>query len=126
MDESGHRKVLVVDDEYNIRDVLKMFLSDLGYTVSTAADLTESVSKINTDPPDIVFLDIVLPESNGLEILKLIKQFKKETIVIMMSGYRDEDDAKASLKLGAFDYITKPFDMSYITNMLNLINATVV
>jgi len=125
MDQTSHKKILVVDDEYNIRDVLKMFLSDLGYTVSTAAGLTETVGKLNRELPDIVFLDIVLPESNGLEILKLIKQFKKETIVIMMSGYGDEDDAKASLKLGAFDYITKPFDMSYITNMLNLLGASV-
>lgn len=123
MFDNSQKTILVIDDEYDIRDVLMRFLSELGYKVKTASNLSETVFILNQDFPDIVFLDIVLPQLDGIEILKLIKQMKKDSVVIMMSGYRDESDAKKSLQLGAFDYITKPFNMEYIENMLNMIQV---
>ena len=126
MKENILKSILVIDDEENIRDLLNRFLKKLNYKVDTAADLTEAVYSINKQLPDIIFLDIVLPGCNGIEILKLLKLFRKDIIVIMISGYADENLAKESLKKGAFDYLTKPFDISHIEDMLKLIDAKFV
>ena len=123
MKKSHEKRILVVDDEENIRLLLDKFFSKLGYQVSTAMDLTESIYSINKKVPEIVFLDIVLPGCNGVEILKLIRLFEKDVIVIMMSGYDDENIAKESLKLGAFDYVKKPLELDRVENMLKLIDA---
>lgn len=121
MKTSLDKRILVIDDEDDIRSLLNKYISRLGYEVDLAMDLTQAVLSINKELPDIILLDIVLPGCNGIEILKLIKHFSKDIIVIMMSGYEDENIAKESLKMGAFDYIKKPFDMDHIENILNMI-----
>lgn len=126
MEKSLKKSILIIDDEENIRDLMYRFIVKLGYKVSTASDLTEAVYSINKELPDIIFLDIVLPGCNGIEILKLIKLFKKDIVIIMISGYADENLAKESLKKGAFDYLTKPFDIDHIEDMLKLIEAKFV
>jgi DNA-binding NtrC family response regulator len=68
----------------------------------------------------------VLPGVNGLEILKLIKKLKKEIIVVTMSGYATEAKAKFALKMGAFDYLNKPFDMKHIEDMLQMIKQSML
>ncbi len=125
-DKNSQKSILVIDDEEDIRSLLKNFFDSLGYRTMVAADLNQTVFVLNREQPDIVFLDIVLPGVNGLEILKLIKRLNQDIIVVMMSGYATESKAKYALDLGAFDYMNKPFDMSHVKNMLNMINRSML
>ena len=115
---------MVVDDEEDIRSMLEDFFTRMGYRTLTAADLNQTVFTLNREKPDIVFLDIVLPGVNGIEILKMLKRLLPDTIVVMMSGYATEAKAQSALQLGAFDYLCKPFDLEHVKNMLNMINMS--
>lgn len=126
MNNQEQKVILVIDDEEDIRSMLQSFFESLGYRTLVAADLNQTVFIFNREQPDIVFLDIVLPGVNGLEILKLLKKLNKDIIVVMMSGYATEAKAKFALELGAFDYMNKPFDMSHVRNMLNMINTSIL
>jgi DNA-binding NtrC family response regulator len=122
MKAKDQRKILVIDDEEDIRTLLESYFKDLGYQTLTAADINQAIFSLNREMPDIVFLDIVLPGINGIEILKLLKKLKDNVIVVMMSGYATEAKAKYALELGAFDYLNKPFDMSHVKDMLDRID----
>jgi len=119
------RKVLVIDDEKGIRDLLCDFLDRRGYQVSSAADAREMIIQMNKELPEIVFLDIRLPDIDGLELLKLIKQLDQEIIVIMMSAYATEEIARNSLQWGAFDYIRKPFEFEQVERVLSAVEMTI-
>jgi len=112
------RKVLVIDDEEAIRSLLCDFLETKGYQSSSAADAREMIVEMNKEVPDIVFLDFRLPDVDGLELLKWIKQLNQEIVVIMMSGYATEDIARDSLQWGAFDYLRKPFEFDQVERVL--------
>jgi len=118
--------ILVVDDEDNILNILDSCFTDLGYKVNTALNLEGTVKSLNVELPDIVFLDIVLPRIDGIDILKLLKKLKKDIVVVMMSGYVTEEKAKQALKLGAFDYINKPFTLDHVKDMMRLIDNTLL
>jgi len=126
MVEQDKRLILIIDDEEDIRSMLESFFDSLNYRTVSAADLNQTVFIINRETPDIVFLDIVLPGVNGIEILKLLKKIFPDLIVVMMSGFATEPKAKAALDLGAYDYLNKPFDMSHIKNMLNRIETILI
>ena len=126
MESTNQKVILVIDDEEDIRGLLQSFFNDLGYRTLVAADLNQTVFILNREEPDIVFLDIVLPGVNGIEILKLLKRLNPALIVVMMSGYATEAKARAALDLGAFDYMNKPFDMEHVRNMLNMINKSIL
>ncbi|MBC8204025.1 MAG: response regulator [FCB group bacterium] len=125
MTDGDKRVIMVVDDEEDIRTMLEDFFTRMGYQTLTAADLNQTVFILNRDKPDIVFLDIVLPGVNGIEILKLLKRLDPGIIVVMMSGYATEAKAKSALQLGAFDYLSKPFDMEHVKNMLKMIDMSI-
>ena len=118
------KKVLVIDDEEGIRSLLCLFLKGKGYQTRSAEDAREMIVQLNKELPDIVFLDIQLPDINGLELLKVIRQFDEEIIVIMMSGYATEEIAKSTLQWGAFDYIRKPFDLEQVERVLSAVEIT--
>jgi len=101
--------------------MLESFFETLGYRTAAAADLNQTVFLLNREKPDIVFLDIVLPGVNGIEILKMLKKIQPELIVVMMSGFATEPKARAALVLGAYDYLKKPFDMNHVKQMLDRI-----
>jgi DNA-binding NtrC family response regulator len=103
--------VLVIDDEQNIRRLILNEFSLEGYNVSTAKDGEEGLAKIRSLPLDVIILDVKLPKLNGVEVLKKIKEFSSSIEVIMITGYGDIKSAVASLKLGACDYVTKPFKL---------------
>ena len=104
------RKILVVDDEASVRDSLRMIFKK-DYQVVTASSADEAVEKVRDEEPDIVFLDIILPEKSGLEALKEIRQMQSVTPVIMLTATKTVKTAVEAMKLGANDYITKPFDV---------------
>jgi two-component system nitrogen regulation response regulator NtrX len=107
-------RVLIVDDEKNIVTSLEGILSDEGYQVSSAADGLGALEKIQQDPPDLILLDIWLPGMDGIEVLKTVKNFHPEIEVLVMSGHGTIDTAVKATKLGACDFIEKPFSLDQL------------
>jgi len=101
--------VLIVEDDQSIRNELAQVLLEEGYQVFTAVDGEQALAEINNQPPDLVLLDIVLPGIDGISVLGEIKKNSRKTIVIMVSGASDVNQAVEAMKLGAFDFIKKPF-----------------
>ncbi len=102
-------KILVVDDEKNICELLSLYLIKEGYEVVCANDGEAAVSKFSTEPFDLVLLDIMLPKKDGWEVCKEIRKVSK-TPIIMLSAKGETFDKVLGLELGADDYVTKPFD----------------
>lgn len=102
------QKILVVEDEVKIAQLLSDYLSDAGYQVTTLHEGTDAVDMINQLQPDLVVLDVMLPGKNGLDICKEVRQFSMLPIVIITARV-DEIDRLLGLELGADDYICKPF-----------------
>ena len=101
-------KILVVDDESTIRNTVRAYLEEEGYTVQTANDGRVALHTFRSFQPDLVVLDIMLPEIDGLEVLRQIRH-SSEAFVIMLTAKADEMDKVVGLSLGADDYVTKPF-----------------
>ncbi|HMW32539.1 MAG TPA: sigma-54 dependent transcriptional regulator [bacterium] len=99
--------VLIVDDEKNIRRTVEMILQDT-YTVSTAESGREAFNILKEQPIDLVFLDLLMPEMNGIDVLKEIRTINPDTTVVMMSGHGTIENAVEAVKLGAYDFIEKP------------------
>jgi len=107
--------ILIVDDEEAIRTSLRSILEDEGYEVAVAASGTEALKIYTPDPPDLMILDIWMPELDGLETLKRVKQFVPTAQVMMMSGHGSIETAVKAIKLGAYDYIEKPLSLENVT-----------
>ena len=110
--------VLVVDDEQNIRRLIRNEFSLEGYEVTTAKNGEECLSLIPRKLFDVILLDIKLPRLNGLDVLRKIKEISSSTDVIMITGYGDIQSAVSSLKLGALDYVTKPFKLDELLSIV--------
>ncbi|HET6272708.1 MAG: Response regulator [Bacteroidetes bacterium] len=104
-------KILVVDDEDALRTVLSNELTSEGYDVSTASDGDEAISTIQKGLYDLVLLDIKMPRLNGFEVLKFVKEKHPKTKVVMLTGFADLKNAIESKKLGAEDFVSKPYDL---------------
>jgi DNA-binding response OmpR family regulator len=102
------RRVLVVDDEPHIRDVLRGYLEADGFAVSEAADGEEAVRRVRQDAPDLVLLDVMLPGIDGIEVLRQVRTFS-DVYVILVTARTEEVDKLVGLGVGADDYVTKPF-----------------
>lgn len=103
-------KILIVDDEKAIADIIKFNLEKEGYEVDTASDGEEGINKIFTWRPDLVLLDIMMPKKDGFQVLKEIRK-SLQTPVIMLTAKEEEVDKVLGLELGADDYVVKPFSM---------------
>lgn len=112
---SKEDKILIIDDDYSVRDFLERFFKQKGYQrVQSAMGGQEGLEIIKKEDIKLVLLDVKLPGMNGIEILRKIKEIKKDTGVIMITGFPDEPKAKEAMKEGAYDYIIKPFDLAYL------------
>lgn len=111
-------RILVVDDEEEVLNTLKEFLTVKGYEVHTARDGLEAIEKMKEVRPHVVFLDIIMPGMGGIDALKEIKKIDPLVGVIMATAVTDEELGKRTLQLGAYDYITKPFDLNYIETVV--------
>lgn len=113
-------KILVVDDDPETRDVLLLFFQGNGYNnVFFAEDAKSAIRQFVLNEPDAIFLDIVLPDKSGIEVLKEIKSLDKKSNIIMMTAYKDADKVIEAFREGAMDCILKPFNFEYIkTNVL--------
>jgi len=112
------RKILVIDDEVEMGEIVHDYLSDEGYKTFKAADAQEGIGLVKKEKPDVVLLDVIMPGMSGLDCLKQIKKLSPQTFVIMVSALQDEHIAKQAIQHGAYDYLTKPFDLSFLSNNL--------
>ncbi len=106
--------ILVADDDADIRDILKDTLNSLGARIVTAVDGQQCLNHVEADAPDVVLLDIEMPVKSGLQVLQELRQRGNETTVIMITAYGTIERAVQAMKQGAYDFITKPFDLDHI------------
>lgn len=107
MATGGH--ILVVDDERSIRRLLRLYLDEAGYTVTEAADGQEALAKMRTGGIDLVLLDLMIPEIDGLEVARRVRADHPSVPIIMLTARDDEASRVTGLEMGADDYVTKPF-----------------
>lgn len=104
-------RILVVDDEDALRTVLSSELEGEGYKVASAADGSEAIEILKKEGFDLILLDIKMPNVDGFEVLKFVKETHPATKVIMLTGFADLKNAIESKKLGAEDFVSKPYDL---------------
>lgn len=112
-------KILIVDDEHSILESLEMFLGEKGHTVYTASSGLEGLDKFNKEDPDVLILDIRLPDLNGLEVLDRLQGNGCGAKVIMMTAFHDMETTIQAMKRGAYDYIHKPLDADEVERSVN-------
>lgn len=105
----ANEKILVVDDDQNIRELLRLYLIKEGYTVVLAGDGEQALELYNTEKPDMVLLDVMMPKLDGWETCRRLRKLG-ETPVIMLTAKGETFDKVLGLELGADDYVVKPFD----------------
>lgn len=108
------KKILVVDDKQELRTLLKQYLTQEGFTVFTARDGQEALFVARREKPDLIILDIMMPEMSGYEFLRLYSR-EADTPVIILTAKIEENDKVLGLELGADDYVTKPFSLRELT-----------
>jgi len=107
-------KILVVDDEQSMRDFLAIMLKKEGYEVAAAANGKDALKAMQSEIFDLVITDARMPDIDGIEVLRTVKDVSPETVVIMITAYATTETAVEAMKLGAYDYITKPFKVDEI------------
>ena len=105
------KKILIIEDEQDLIKGLKLNLSDEGFDVDWAVNGAEGLRKAIEETPDLIILDIMLPEMNGLEVCRELRQKKIDIPIIMLTAKGGEIDKVVGLEIGADDYITKPFSI---------------
>ncbi len=114
------KTILVVDDKANIRNLVREYLEAEGFRVLIAADGREALYAARAEKPDLILLDIMMPEMSGYEFLKAYRK-ERETPVILLTAKLDETDKVLGLELGADDYITKPFGMKELVARIHAV-----
>ncbi|UZF90555.1 response regulator transcription factor [Bosea sp. NBC_00550] len=113
-------RVLVVDDEPPIRKLLRVGLGTEGYTISEAVNAKDAIARINAEAPDLVLLDLGLPDMTGQELLRLWRGEGRTLPVVILSSRTDEAGIVQALEAGADDYVTKPFGMRELAARLRV------
>ncbi len=116
-------KVLLVDDEEDFLEVLAERMTSRGIEVSTATSATEAIRIAENESFDAIIVDLMMPEMDGLEALKLIKEKKPESQVILLTGHATVDKGIEAMKLGAVDFLEKPADLSQLTEKIKKAHA---
>ncbi len=111
-------KILIVDDEKDIRDLIKTYLEKEGYQVFEAGDGKEAIEHARLVQPELVILDIMLPNLNGLDVLSTLRR-ESDIYVIMLTARTEEVDKLVGLNMGADDYLTKPFSPKELVARVN-------
>ncbi len=110
-DHPANVRVFVVDDEEGMCTILRKVLTQEGYEVETFSKPAAALERIRTDPPDIVVSDMRMPEVDGMQLLRTVKQVSPSTNVILMTAYGSVQSVIEAMRAGAYDYITKPFQL---------------
>jgi DNA-binding NtrC family response regulator len=112
------RKILIVDDELSVRQSLQEWFLEDGFDVETADDGAVALRKMDTGPYDIILLDLKMPGMDGITVQKRIRDVDKDACIIILTAYASVETAVEALKLGAFDYVTKPVDPDDLSNLV--------
>lgn len=119
MTENKNFIIGIVDDKPTIRNLLEEFFQQEGFTVYTADDGKKAITLVEEVSPHILLMDLRMPDMNGVEALQEIKKIRPEQLVIMMTAYGEEDIVEQAIKLGACDYISKPFDLYELAKVID-------
>lgn len=119
-------RAIVIDDESNIRRVLNVLLSENGFEVYEAEGVSDAANLINNNYYDIAIVDLRLSDGSGIDVLKSLKEQNPETIVLIITAFASAGSAIAAMKLGAYDYVTKPFNFDEIRVILKNIKETII
>src|SRR5208337_828487 len=117
-------KILIVDDESIIRSSLKQFCEKEGFTALSASSGIKALKIVEEETPGTVILDIHLPDTNGLELLKTIKTINPCVAAILITGAADVHSAIEAMKMGALDYLEKPIDFNSLGKILNTLKTS--
>ena len=112
------KTILIVDDEKELCKILSDSLFQDHYRVLVAFEGKRALQLVKEEKPDLILLDIKMPRMNGIEVLKKIKKMKKEIAVIMFTAYGTLETAREAMKLGAYDYVTKPVDLFLLKSLV--------
>ena len=112
--------ILVVDDDPEVRMTTRDFLSSKGYTVTVAEGGREAMRMLETLTPDVVLLDVAMPDMDGLETLRAIVAARPTLPVIMVTANADIEITSKVLQMGAADYVPKPFDLDYLDQAVSI------
>ncbi len=116
----NRKRILVVDDEKGLVKIIRLNLEQDGYEVLEAYNGSQAMEKLRTTLPDLVLLDVMMPDTDGFTVLKMIRQIGA-TPVIMLTAKGEEDDKIKGLELGADDYVTKPFSPRELTSRIKAV-----
>jgi DNA-binding response OmpR family regulator len=119
----SREKVLIIDDDATLSDLLQLTLDKKGYTASTAATGETGLNEIKKEKPDLVILDIMMPGMNGYQVLERLKTepYTQDIRVIMLTGKREEGDFDRALEKKADWYVNKPFNMDYLLRIIEVV-----
>lgn len=120
----SNARILIADDEEGIRESLNLILGE-EYDLTFAKDGEETLARLRREPFELVLLDIKMPKMDGLEVLKRIKGNGVSTPVLVLTAYQSVELAKEAIKLGALDYLPKPFDREQLLNSVRGVLAQV-
>jgi len=115
MKPNGKCTILVIDDDIRTRVVLEDILREKGWEVESVRTGHEGVRRVLNNGIDVAIVDIKLPDCNGMDVIRVIKEYHPEVYIIALTAYPNVEDAVKALKYGAFDYIEKPVDLVEIT-----------
>jgi two-component system response regulator PilR (NtrC family) len=107
-------KILIVDDERSLRDVLSIMLKRAGYDVTAVADGEEAIARIDKELFDLVITDLKMPKAGGLDVLRAVKEASPDTVVLLITAFASAESAVEAMKLGAHDYLSKPFQVDEV------------
>jgi DNA-binding response OmpR family regulator len=113
MDDSGAKRILVVDDERDVRSLVCHILVDQGYVVEQAVDGREALAKIHASRPDLVVLDLMMPEVDGWQVLRELKDLPSRPRVVVLSAF---GDVKRVTEAGAIGFLAKPFRFAQLVD----------
>jgi len=113
-------RILVVDDDPEVRMTTRDFLASRGHAVSVAAGGREALSMLETVNPDVVLLDVAMPDMDGLETLRRLVAERPSVPVIMITANADIEITSKVLQMGAADYVPKPFDLDYLDQAVSI------
>ena len=111
-------RILVVDDEPHVCDILKKILEEENYTVFTAISGARALNFLKKESIDLILLDVKMPRMGGIEFLQKVRQSDKSVAVIILTAHATLGTAREAMELGAYDYITKPFDARFVISMV--------
>ncbi len=117
MEHKGN--ILIVEDEKSLREVLKILLEEEGYATTSAADGAQAIDHLRQEIYDVVITDMKMPRADGFEVLRMARQLSPETVVIMITAFGTTETTIEAMKLGAYDYIHKPFKIDEIRIVVN-------